>query len=53
MPLMEDQVIAREFHPQYGRLAAWRPGAHRHRKSDKTPLRRAPSMVALSSSAFF
>jgi len=32
---MKDQVIAREFHPQYGRLAARRPGAHRHRQQIK------------------
>jgi hypothetical protein len=53
MPLMEDQVIPREFHPQQWRLPTWSPGADCHRKPDKIPLCLALSMVAFSASAFF
>src|SRR5712692_4873229 len=35
MPLIKDQVIAREFHPQDRRLPTWCPGAHRHRQQIK------------------
>jgi hypothetical protein len=36
MPLMEDQMIARQRHPQDWRLTPWRPSAHRHRQEIKT-----------------
>jgi hypothetical protein len=35
MPLMKDQMIARQRHPQDGGLAMWCPGAHRHRQEIK------------------
>ncbi len=53
MPLMKDQMIARQLDAQNWCLPAWGPGAYRHRKPDKTRLHRAPLIVALSSSAFF
>jgi len=53
MPLMEDQVIPRQFHPQQRRLPTWSPGAYCHRQPDNIPLRRASSMVRSSSSTFF
>ena len=53
MPLMKDQMIARQLNAQHRCLPPWGPGAHCHRKPDKTRLHRAPLIVALSSSAFF
>jgi hypothetical protein len=36
MPLMEDQVIPRQFHPQQRRLPTWSPGAYCHRQQIKS-----------------
>src|SRR5258707_3442638 len=35
IPLMKDQMIARQLDPQHRRLPAWRPGAHCHRQQIK------------------
>src|SRR5438128_3861986 len=39
MPLMKDQVVARQRHLQHRRPSTRRPGAYRHRKPDKIRLR--------------